>query len=128
MRSTAPRPPMFSSMRPSSQLPRMTSNQRVGKLLHSCFLTAFLPRPMLWKYRHGYQSTNTGQFNGGLYVDSLPPVAATQALGPRTTTTAASVAANPVRGVSQYKYATGVRNTQQHVTALQQVTMQQVEP
>ncbi|CAF99349.1 unnamed protein product [Tetraodon nigroviridis] len=32
---------------------------------------------------------------------------ATQAMGPRAATTAPSVTANPVRGVSQYKYATG---------------------
>lgn len=31
MRSSGPRPQMFGSMRPSSQLPRMTANQRVGK-------------------------------------------------------------------------------------------------
>lgn len=49
-------------------------------------------------------------------------------MGPRTATTATSVTANPVRGVSQYKYATGVRNTQQHVNAQPQVTVQQVEP
>lgn len=48
-------------------------------------------------------------------------------MGPRTATTATSVTANPVRGVSQYKYATGVRNTQQHVNAQPQVTVQQVE-
>lgn len=48
-------------------------------------------------------------------------------MGPRTATTATSVAANPVRGVSQYKYATGVRNTQQHVNAQPQVTVQQVQ-
>lgn len=47
-------------------------------------------------------------------------------MGPRTATTATSVTANPVRGVSQYKYATGVRNTQQHVNAQPQVTVQQV--
>uniref|UniRef100_A0A3B5KIW3 Poly A binding protein, cytoplasmic 1 b n=1 Tax=Takifugu rubripes TaxID=31033 RepID=A0A3B5KIW3_TAKRU len=79
MRSSGPRPQMFGSMRPSSQLPRMTANQRV----------------------------------------------ATQAMGPRTATTATSVTANSVRGVSQYKYATGVRNTQQHVNAQPQVTVQQ---
>lgn len=48
-------------------------------------------------------------------------------MGPRTATTATSVTANPVRGVSQYKYATGVRNTQQHVNAQPQVTVQQVQ-
>eukprot|EP00066_Takifugu_rubripes_P005114 XP_003968961.1 PREDICTED: polyadenylate-binding protein 1-like [Takifugu rubripes] len=79
MRSSGPRPQMFGSMRPSSQLPRMTANQRV----------------------------------------------ATQAMGPRTATTATSITANSVRGVSQYKYATGVRNTQQHVNAQPQVTVQQ---
>lgn len=62
-----------------------------------------------------------------LLYDTLPPPAATQAMGPRTATTATSVTANPVRGVSQYKYATGVRNTQQHVNSQPQVTVQQVE-
>jgi len=44
----------------------------------------------------------------------------TQTMGPRP-----SAAAAPVRGVPQYKYAAGVRNTQQHITAQPQVTMQQ---
>uniref|UniRef100_A0A674N0V0 Polyadenylate-binding protein n=1 Tax=Takifugu rubripes TaxID=31033 RepID=A0A674N0V0_TAKRU len=56
-----------------------------------------------------------------------PQMFATQAMGPRTATTATSVTANSVRGVSQYKYATGVRNTQQHVNAQPQVTVQQVQ-
>lgn len=47
-------------------------------------------------------------------------------MGPRPATGAAGAAA-PVRGVPQYKYAAGVRNTQQHMTAQPQVTMQQVE-
>lgn len=47
-------------------------------------------------------------------------------MGPRPATGAAG-AAPPVRGVPQYKYAAGVRNTQQHMTAQPQVTMQQVE-
>ncbi|XP_073318960.1 polyadenylate-binding protein 1A-like [Pagrus major] len=46
-----------------------------------------------------------------------------QTMGPRPATAAAAAAA-PVRGVPQYKYAAGVRNTQQHMTQ-PQVTMQQ---
>uniref|UniRef100_A0A3Q3WYR7 Polyadenylate-binding protein n=1 Tax=Mola mola TaxID=94237 RepID=A0A3Q3WYR7_MOLML len=45
----------------------------------------------------------------------------TQTMGPRPSAAAAA----PVRGVPQYKYAAGVRNTQQHITAQPQVTMQQ---
>ncbi|XP_042362254.1 polyadenylate-binding protein 1A-like isoform X2 [Plectropomus leopardus] len=47
-----------------------------------------------------------------------------QTMGPRAAT-AAAAAANPVRGVPQYKYAAGVRNPQQHMPAQQQVNMQQ---
>lgn len=89
---------------------------------------------MLWKYRRGYRSPNTSRFFAMACIlipvlfSPPTPYAATQAMGPRTATTAASVTANPVRGVSQYKYATGVRNTQQHVNAQPQVTVQQVEP
>nr|XP_006636038.1 PREDICTED: LOW QUALITY PROTEIN: polyadenylate-binding protein 1 [Lepisosteus oculatus] len=51
---------------------------------------------------------------------------ATQTMGPRPATAAAAAAATPgVRGVPQYKYAAGVRNTQQHLNAQPQVTMQQ---
>lgn len=46
-------------------------------------------------------------------------------MGPRPPTAAAAGAA-PVRGVPQYKYAAGVRNTQQHMSAPPQVAMQQV--
>ncbi|KAM8766291.1 polyadenylate-binding protein 1A-like [Acanthopagrus latus] len=46
-----------------------------------------------------------------------------QTMGPRPATAAAAAAA-PVRGVPQYKYAAGVRNTQQHMTQ-PQVNMQQ---
>ncbi|XP_044027160.1 polyadenylate-binding protein 1A-like [Siniperca chuatsi] len=49
---------------------------------------------------------------------------AAQTMGPRPANPAAG-AATPVRGVPQYKYATGVRNPQQHMTAQPQVTMQQ---
>nr|XP_046274258.1 polyadenylate-binding protein 1A-like [Scatophagus argus]XP_046274259.1 polyadenylate-binding protein 1A-like [Scatophagus argus] len=49
---------------------------------------------------------------------------ATQTMGPRPATAAAAAAA-PVRGVPQYKYAAGVRNTQQHMTGQPPVTMQQ---
>ncbi|KAK2921034.1 hypothetical protein Q8A73_000519 [Channa argus] len=48
---------------------------------------------------------------------------ATQSMGPRPA--AAAAAATPVRGVPQYKYAAGVRNPQQHMSAQPQVTMQQ---
>ncbi|KAE8281875.1 Polyadenylate-binding protein 1 [Larimichthys crocea] len=47
-----------------------------------------------------------------------------QTMGPRPPTAAAAGAA-PVRGVPQYKYAAGVRNTQQHMSAPPQVAMQQ---
>ncbi|XP_071770794.1 polyadenylate-binding protein 1A isoform X3 [Centroberyx gerrardi] len=49
---------------------------------------------------------------------------AAQTMGPRPATAAAAAAA-PVRGVPQYKYAAGVRNPQQHMTAQPQVAMQQ---
>ncbi|XP_039977476.1 polyadenylate-binding protein 1 isoform X1 [Xiphias gladius] len=49
---------------------------------------------------------------------------AAQTMGPRPAT-AAAAAATPVRGVPQYKYAAGVRNPQQHMSAQPQVTMQQ---
>ncbi|XP_029022255.1 polyadenylate-binding protein 1A-like [Betta splendens] len=49
---------------------------------------------------------------------------ATQTMGPQPTTAAAAGATN-VRGVPQYKYAAGVRNSQQHMTAQPQVPMQQ---
>uniref|UniRef100_A0AAX7SEC1 Polyadenylate-binding protein n=1 Tax=Astatotilapia calliptera TaxID=8154 RepID=A0AAX7SEC1_ASTCA len=48
----------------------------------------------------------------------------TQTMGPRPAT-AAAAAATPVRGVPQYKYAAGVRNTQQHMNTQPQVNMQQ---
>lgn len=55
----------------------------------------------------------------------LSPVLATaQPMGPRPASAAAAAA--PVRGVPQYKYATGVRNPQQHIPAQSQVPMQQV--
>ncbi|XP_070702201.1 polyadenylate-binding protein 1b [Pempheris klunzingeri] len=49
---------------------------------------------------------------------------AAQTMGPRPANAAAAAGA-PVRGVPQYKYAAGVRNPQQHMTAQPQVTMQQ---
>lgn len=49
---------------------------------------------------------------------------AAQTMGPRPANPTAG-AAPAVRVVPQYKYAAGVRNTQQHMTAQQQVTMQQ---
>ncbi|KAM4631177.1 polyadenylate-binding protein 1A-like isoform 2-T2 [Polymixia lowei] len=47
-----------------------------------------------------------------------------QTMGPRPATAAAAAAA-PMRAVPQYKYAAGVRNPQQHMTAQPQVAMQQ---
>lgn len=58
-------------------------------------------------------------------VPLLAPIAGTQTMGPQAATAAAAAATN-VRGVPQYKYAAGVRNPQQHMTAQPQVTMQQV--
>lgn len=55
----------------------------------------------------------------------LFPPSAAQTMGPRPAT-AAAAAATPVRGVPQYKYAAGVRNTQQHLNTQPQVNMQQV--
>ncbi|KAM4631176.1 polyadenylate-binding protein 1A-like isoform 1-T1 [Polymixia lowei] len=49
---------------------------------------------------------------------------AAQTMGPRPATAAAAAAA-PMRAVPQYKYAAGVRNPQQHMTAQPQVAMQQ---
>ena len=59
------------------------------------------------------------------HVPLLAFLPAGQSMGPRPASAAAAAAA-PVRGVPQYKYAAGVRNPQQHMTAQQQVTMQQV--
>jgi len=78
MRPSVPRPQTYGSMRPTSQVPRMMSTQR------------------------------------------LPA----QAMGPRPSAVATAAAA-PVRGMPQYKYAAGVRNPQQHMSAQPQVTMQQ---
>uniref|UniRef100_A0AAX7VB53 Polyadenylate-binding protein n=1 Tax=Astatotilapia calliptera TaxID=8154 RepID=A0AAX7VB53_ASTCA len=74
IRPSGPRPQTFSTVRPSSQVPRMMTTQRT--------------------------------------------------MGPRPAT-AAAAAATPVRGVPQYKYAAGVRNTQQHMNTQPQVNMQQ---
>uniref|UniRef100_A0A8C8LSL8 Polyadenylate-binding protein n=1 Tax=Oncorhynchus tshawytscha TaxID=74940 RepID=A0A8C8LSL8_ONCTS len=46
-----------------------------------------------------------------------------QTMGPRAPS--APVSGAPVRGVPQYKYATGVRNPQNHINSQPQVTMQQ---
>uniref|UniRef100_A0A8D3A1V6 Polyadenylate-binding protein n=1 Tax=Scophthalmus maximus TaxID=52904 RepID=A0A8D3A1V6_SCOMX len=54
-------------------------------------------------------------------ASQVPPA---QTMGPRPAT-AAGAAAAPVRGVPQYKYAAGVRNPQQHMSAQPQVNMQQ---
>uniref|UniRef100_A0A3Q2WJG3 Polyadenylate-binding protein n=2 Tax=Haplochromini TaxID=319058 RepID=A0A3Q2WJG3_HAPBU len=60
---------------------------------------------------------------------SFFPPSATQTMGPRPAT-AAAAAATPVRGVPQYKYAAGVRNTQQHMNTQPQpaVHVQGQEP
>lgn len=57
-----------------------------------------------------------------LFYPSL--TSATQALSQRPA--GASAAAAPVRTMTQYKYAAGVRNPQQHMASQPQVTMQQV--
>ncbi|XP_063288355.1 LOW QUALITY PROTEIN: polyadenylate-binding protein 1-like [Pelobates fuscus] len=50
----------------------------------------------------------------------------TQTMGPRPTAAAAAAAAtSTVRSVTQYKYAAGVRNLQQHLSTQPQVAMQQ---
>ncbi|KAM4550213.1 polyadenylate-binding protein 1A-like [Fundulus diaphanus] len=49
---------------------------------------------------------------------------APQAMAPRPPTAPTATTA-PVRGVTQYKYAPGVRNPQQHMTSQPQVTLQQ---
>ena len=46
-------------------------------------------------------------------------------MGPRPTN-AAAVAASQLRGVPQYKYTPGVRNSHQHMTQQTQAPMQQV--
>lgn len=71
------------------------------------------------------QMTYTWLFFVFLCPCCLVSLLAAQTMGPRPTT-AAAAAAPPVRGVPQYKYAAGVRNPQQHMTAQPQVTMQQV--
>uniref|UniRef100_A0A671TP16 Polyadenylate-binding protein n=1 Tax=Sparus aurata TaxID=8175 RepID=A0A671TP16_SPAAU len=58
-----------------------------------------------------------------VFVLMFIALAAAQTMGPRPATAAAAAAA-PVRGVPQYKYAAGVRNTQQHMSQ-PQVNMQQ---
>ncbi|XP_070840249.1 polyadenylate-binding protein 1A-like [Chaetodon trifascialis] len=68
-------------------------------------------------------------FGGMRPASQVPRMMSTQrvaqTMGPRPASAAAAAAAAPVRGVPQYKYAAGVRNTQQHMTAQPQVTMQQ---
>ncbi|CAL8298606.1 unnamed protein product [Lota lota] len=81
MRPSAPRPQGFSTMRPTSQMPRMMSTQRVGQSPSST-------------------------------------------MGPRPAN-AAAVAASQLRGVPQYKYTPGVRNSHQHMAPQPQVPMQQ---
>uniref|UniRef100_H2S8X2 Polyadenylate-binding protein n=1 Tax=Takifugu rubripes TaxID=31033 RepID=H2S8X2_TAKRU len=90
-----------------------------------------VPNPVINPYQpappSGYFMTAIPQAqNRGAYYPAAGQMAQLP-MGPRTATTATSVTANSVRGVSQYKYATGVRNTQQHVNAQPQVTVQQVQ-
>uniref|UniRef100_A0A3B4UE17 Polyadenylate-binding protein n=1 Tax=Seriola dumerili TaxID=41447 RepID=A0A3B4UE17_SERDU len=68
-------------------------------------------------------------FCGDVSVRLLALLAAAQSMGPRPAN-AAAAAATPVRGVPQYKYAAGVRNPQQHMTAQPQpaVHVQGQEP
>ncbi|XP_026139184.1 polyadenylate-binding protein 1-like [Carassius auratus] len=54
-----------------------------------------------------------------------PQRIASQAMGPRPSGAGAATGAAQVRGVPQYKYAPGVRNTQQHMPSQPQVPMQQ---
>lgn len=110
VRPSAPRPQAFNTVRPASQVPRMMSTQRVGQL----------PLPSI------SFSIQVICFTTALFINvSVFLLAGPQNMGPRQVT-AVPPAAAPVRGVHQYKYATGVRNPQQHMAAQAQVAMQQV--
>lgn len=112
MRPSAPRPQTFGGMRPNSQVPRMMSTQRVGQ------------SPILGQQSVWLQQQFTCMAAAFVFVLMFIALAAAQTMGPRPATAAAAAAA-PVRGVPQYKYAAGVRNTQQHMSQ-PQVNMQQV--
>uniref|UniRef100_A0AAY5EKI5 Polyadenylate-binding protein n=1 Tax=Electrophorus electricus TaxID=8005 RepID=A0AAY5EKI5_ELEEL len=58
------------------------------------------------------------QRHGPDYVHCVLSIAS-QPLGPRPTSAGAATGAAPVRAVPQYKYATGVRNPQQHLVHVQ---------
>ncbi|CDQ86237.1 unnamed protein product [Oncorhynchus mykiss] len=61
-------------------------------------------------------------------TNQVPRMMSTRSVGPQTMgprAPSAPVGGAPVRGVPQYKYATGVRNPQNHVNSQPQVTMQQ---
>uniref|UniRef100_A0A4W4FXW3 Polyadenylate-binding protein n=1 Tax=Electrophorus electricus TaxID=8005 RepID=A0A4W4FXW3_ELEEL len=93
IRPTAPRPQTFSTIRPTStsQVPRMMASQRMGE-----------------SPENAYTSTCDSFRLAPTYPTSQP-------LGPRPTSAGAATGAAPVRAVPQYKYATGVRNPQQHL-------------
>uniref|UniRef100_A0A669DPN2 Polyadenylate-binding protein n=1 Tax=Oreochromis niloticus TaxID=8128 RepID=A0A669DPN2_ORENI len=80
-----------------------------------------VPNPVLNPYQPAPPS--------GYFMAAIPQaplavvIAATQAVNQRPAN--ASAAAAPVRAMPQYKYAAGVRNTQQHMASQPQVTMQQ---
>uniref|UniRef100_A0A4W3J0X0 Polyadenylate-binding protein n=1 Tax=Callorhinchus milii TaxID=7868 RepID=A0A4W3J0X0_CALMI len=67
-----------------------------------------VPNPVINPYQSAPPS--------GYFMTAIPP----QTMGPRPGTTAPGV-----RSFTQYKYAAGVRNPQQHLNAQPQVTMQQ---
>nr|XP_046216663.1 polyadenylate-binding protein 1A-like isoform X2 [Oncorhynchus gorbuscha] len=61
-------------------------------------------------------------------TNQVPRMMSTRSVGPQTMgprAPSATVSGAPVRGVPQYKYATGVRNPQNHINSQPQVTMQQ---
>ncbi|XP_064835511.1 polyadenylate-binding protein 1b isoform X1 [Oncorhynchus masou masou] len=61
-------------------------------------------------------------------TNQVPRMMSTRSVGPQTMgprAPSAPVSGVPVRGVPQYKYATGVRNPQNHINSQPQVTMQQ---
>uniref|UniRef100_A0A674N4N8 Polyadenylate-binding protein n=1 Tax=Takifugu rubripes TaxID=31033 RepID=A0A674N4N8_TAKRU len=90
-----------------------------------------VPNPVINPYQpappSGYFMTAIPQAqNRGAYYPAAGQMAQLRP-SPRWPTQGVRPQPNSVRGVSQYKYATGVRNTQQHVNAQPQVTVQQVQ-
>ncbi|XP_012730810.2 polyadenylate-binding protein 1A [Fundulus heteroclitus] len=68
-------------------------------------------------------------FGGMRPAAQVPRMMSTQRVAPQTMAprppAAPTAATAPVRGVTQYKYAPGVRNPQQHITSQPQVALQQ---